>query len=94
MQTNRAITRAEAERAWLSVAQLCIRWQLNRKTIYKFIAAEILPAWKVGPRMYRVAVADVLRFEERNRPGAHAKFVPEVPFGRSVDTSTSIPRRR
>jgi excisionase family DNA binding protein len=50
---------------WLTVAQLCRRWQLSRKTIYKFIDAKILPAWKVGDHLYRVAVEDVLRFEEQ-----------------------------
>ena len=49
--------------AWLTVAQLCRRWQLSRKTIYKFIDAKILPAWRVGSHLYRVAVEDVLRFE-------------------------------
>jgi excisionase family DNA binding protein len=48
---------------WLSVAQLCRRWQLSRKTIYKFIDTNLLPAWKVGNHLYRVAVEDVLRFE-------------------------------
>ena len=48
---------------WLSVAQLCRRWQLSRKTIYKFIDARTLPAWKVGKHLYRVAIEDVLRFE-------------------------------
>jgi excisionase family DNA binding protein len=56
--------------AWLTVSQLCSRWQLNRKTVYKFIAANALPAWKVGRNLYRVAVADVLRFEIRNRLAA------------------------
>ena len=50
-----------SEPAWFTVAQLCQRWQLGRKTIYKFIDTEVLPAWKVGIRLYRVAVADVLR---------------------------------
>jgi excisionase family DNA binding protein len=58
---------AESGPAWLTVAQLCRRWQLGRKTVYKFIDAEILPAWKVGGHLYRVAVADVLHFEARNR---------------------------
>jgi excisionase family DNA binding protein len=49
------------------VSQLCRRWQLGRKTVYKFIDANILPAWKVGRHLYRVAVADVLLFEARNR---------------------------
>jgi excisionase family DNA binding protein len=51
--------------AWLTVSQLCLRWQVDRKTIYKFIDAKILPAWKIGNRLYRVAVEDVLRFEAR-----------------------------
>lgn len=54
---------ALSDPAWLTVAQLCLRWQLSRKTIYKFIDAKTLPAWKVGIHLYRVAVADVLRFE-------------------------------
>lgn len=53
--------------AWLTVSQLCGRWQLGRKTVYKFITAKTLPAWKVGRHLYRVALADVLRFETRNR---------------------------
>ena len=53
--------------AWLTVSQLCRRWQLGRKTVYKFIAAKTLPAWKVGSHLYRVALTDVLRFETRNR---------------------------
>ena len=53
--------------AWLTVSQLCRRWQLDRKTVYKFINAKALPAWKVGSHLYRVALADVLQFETRNR---------------------------
>jgi len=53
---------------WLSVAQLSRRWQLSRKTIYKFIDARVLPAWKVGSHLYRVASEDVLRFEAELPP--------------------------
>jgi excisionase family DNA binding protein len=53
--------------AWLTIAQLCRRWQLGRKTVDKFIDAKLLPAWRVGRRLYRVAVADVLRFEAENK---------------------------
>jgi len=53
--------------AWLTVAQLCRRWQLGRKTIYKFIDAEVLPVWKVGSHLYRVEIEDVLRFEAQNK---------------------------
>jgi excisionase family DNA binding protein len=58
---------ADSGPAWLTVSQLCRRWQLGRKTVYKFIDARLLPAWKVGSHLYRVAVADVLRFESQNR---------------------------
>ena len=59
--------RRPAEPQWFTVSQLCQRWQLGRRTIYKFIDSKTLPAWKVGTHLYRVAVADVLLFEERNR---------------------------
>jgi excisionase family DNA binding protein len=52
--------------AWFTVSQLCLRWQVDRKTIYKFIDAKILPAWRIGNHLYRVAVEDVSRFEARN----------------------------
>ena len=55
------------ELAWFTLSQLSKRWQLGRKTIYKFIDSKLLPAWKASPHLYRVAVADVLRFEARNR---------------------------
>ena len=67
MVRQTASTTVASGPAWLTIAQLCQRWQLGRKTIYKFIDSRILPAWKVGTRLYRVSVADVLRFEERNR---------------------------
>jgi len=53
--------------AWLTVSQLCRRWQLGRKTIYKFIDARALPAWKVGSHLYRIAIDDVLHFEKRTK---------------------------
>jgi len=53
--------------AWLTVSQLSHRWQLARKTIYKFIDTKTLPAWKVSSHLYRVAIEDVLRFEAQNR---------------------------
>jgi excisionase family DNA binding protein len=59
--------RGSDDAAWLTIAQLCRRWQLGRKTVYKFIDAKLLPAWRVGRRLYRVAVADVLRFEAKNK---------------------------
>ena len=52
---------------WFTISQLCRRWQLSRKTIYKFIDSKILPAWKIGNHLYRIAIDDVLRFEGRNK---------------------------
>jgi hypothetical protein len=57
----------DAEPVWYTVSQLSRRWQLDRQTIYKFIDCKILPVWKVGRHVYRVAAADILRFEARNR---------------------------
>jgi excisionase family DNA binding protein len=57
----------DPEPVWYTVSQLSRRWQLDRKTIYKFIDSKILPAWKVGTHVYRVAAEDILRFEGRNR---------------------------
>ena len=61
--------RHAVEPAWLTVSQLARRWQLGRKTIYKFIDSGTLPVWQVGTHLYRIAFADVLRFEARNRSG-------------------------
>ena len=69
-RTHPAGTRSlapESDPAWLTVSQLCRRWQLGRKTIYKFIDARVLPAWKVGSHLYRVSVDDVLLFESQNK---------------------------
>ena len=62
----RSVT-SDSRPAWLTVSQLCRRWQLGRKTVYKFIDAEILPVWKVGSHLYRVALHEVLRFEAQNK---------------------------
>jgi excisionase family DNA binding protein len=68
----------------MTVAQLCQRWQLGRKTIYKLIGTKILPAWKVGAHLYRIAVADVLRFESRSRlPLKEAKRRSDRSHGRT-----------
>jgi excisionase family DNA binding protein len=57
----------QASPQWYTVAQLCERWQLSRKTIYKYIAAELLPVWRIGPHLYRVAAADVVEFETEQK---------------------------
>jgi excisionase family DNA binding protein len=67
METVTRSVATDAGPAWMTISQLCDRWQLGRKTVYKFIDAQLLPAWRVGSHLYRVAVADVLRFESQNR---------------------------
>ena len=64
---RRSSSRHVVEPAWLTVSQLARRWQLGRTTVYKFIDSGTLPVWRVGTHLYRVALADVLRFEARNR---------------------------
>jgi excisionase family DNA binding protein len=66
-EANPSLVATDSGPAWLTISQLCRRWQLGRKTVYKFIDAKLLPAWKVGSHLYRVSVADVLRFESQNR---------------------------
>jgi excisionase family DNA binding protein len=61
------LPRRPEDAAWLTIAQLCQRWQLGRKTVYKFIDAKLLPAWRVGRHLYRVAITDVERFEAQNK---------------------------
>jgi excisionase family DNA binding protein len=81
--------------AWLSVAQLCRRWQLGRKTIYKFIDSRILPAWKVGSHLYRISVADILRFEAQNalQPGERVDRTPTTRRRIRSSSSTLVSSR-
>jgi excisionase family DNA binding protein len=73
--------------AWLTVTQVCRRWQLGRKTVYKFITSNILPAWKVGPHLYRIAITDVLRFEAENTSFTNTSSPqPALESNRSTDT--------
>jgi excisionase family DNA binding protein len=60
---------ADLSPQWYTVAQLCHRWQLSRQTIYKYIAAGLLPVWRVGPHLYRIATQDVARFETEQKIG-------------------------
>jgi excisionase family DNA binding protein len=65
--SRRSSPRHAVKPAWLTVSQLARRWQLGRRTIYKFIDSGTLPVWQVGTHLYRIAIADVVRFEARNR---------------------------
>src|SRR4030095_13803305 len=81
--------------AWLSVAHLCRRWQLGRKTIYKFIDSRILPAWKVGSHLYRISVSDILRFEAQNalQPGERVDRTPTTRRRIRSSSSTLVSSR-
>jgi hypothetical protein len=65
--TRPAASSWNAEPVWYTVSQLSRRWKLDRRTIYKFIDCRILPVWKLGSHVYRVAAVDILRFEARNK---------------------------
>ena len=47
-----------------TVSELCARWKCDRKTVLAAIKAKQLAAFRVGERAYRVAAAEVLRWEQ------------------------------
>lgn len=47
----------------LTLTDLCARWKCTRKVILARIHDGKLRAFRVGDRAYRVAMAEVLRFE-------------------------------
>jgi excisionase family DNA binding protein len=53
-----------SESSVLTVAELCVRWKCNRKTVLAKIAAGDLRAFRIGERAYRVPIAEVLRIEQ------------------------------
>jgi excisionase family DNA binding protein len=46
-----------------TVAELCDRWRCERRTIMDAIHAGRLRAFRPGKRVYRVAIAEVERYE-------------------------------
>lgn len=53
----------------LTVPELCARWRCNRHSVMDLIHKKRLAAFKIGKRVYRVALAEVERFE-RTRAAA------------------------
>lgn len=49
--------------AVFTVAELCVRWKCNRKSVLARIAAGKLRAFRVGERAYRIPADEVLRVE-------------------------------
>lgn len=47
----------------LTVTQLCRRWQCDRHTVLEAIHSKRLTAFRLGKRSYRVALAEVTRYE-------------------------------
>lgn len=56
------ITRTDTPH-FLSPQSLAVRWDTAPRTIYKWIESGILPAAKVGPKMWRVEMSVVVAFE-------------------------------
>ncbi len=50
-------TQTTAEK-WLTLAEVAAMHKASIKTVRRWIAAGILPAYRVGPRMLRVRPAD------------------------------------
>jgi excisionase family DNA binding protein len=50
---------------YLTTAQLCERWQIDRRTLYKLLGAPQLPVVRVNRRVWRVRLVDVERYERR-----------------------------
>jgi hypothetical protein len=48
----------------LTVNDLMERWQMSRKRILEAIKERRLTAFKVGKRVYRITLDEVLRFEK------------------------------
>lgn len=57
------------EQPVLTVSELCIRWRCRRRSVMDRIHSGELRAFKVGKRVYRVAIAEIERFE-RTRDAA------------------------
>lgn len=56
------ITRSDSPQ-FLSPQSLAIRWDTSTRTVYKWIEAGLLPASKVGPKMWRIEMAVAVAFE-------------------------------
>ena len=69
MSTSTARTAAAAS-PLLSIAEACAVYGVHRHTIRRWIAAGILPAVKVGPRLYRIRADDLSRIGEPVLPPA------------------------
>lgn len=48
---------------YVTTTDLAEYWHVSRKQIYKQIQAGTLKAMKLGPRLFRVSIAEALRFE-------------------------------
>jgi excisionase family DNA binding protein len=58
MNDNRAPT------SYLSVVQLCRRWDVSEKTVYQLIHDKQLRAFRRGKRKWGVALAEIERYEK------------------------------
>lgn len=47
----------------LTVPELCARWRCARRTVIEAIHADKLKAFRLGKRVYRIALIEVERYE-------------------------------
>ena len=63
VRTEREMMSSNDNVAVLTVTELCQRWKCTRKSVLDAIHEGRLKAFRLGMRSYRVAMAEVVRYE-------------------------------
>jgi excisionase family DNA binding protein len=57
----------DTDRQYWTAGELALRWEVSRSVVYKWISNDVLPANRLGPKLYRIPAAAVTRFERANQ---------------------------
>jgi len=60
------ITRA-GEPCYVSPQELAVRWGVDAETVRRWVKADILPARRIGLKLWRIDLRAALEFERRQR---------------------------
>lgn len=71
-----------------TIAELAVRWRTSRQSIMEAIHTGRLTAFKIGLRVYRVALAEVTRFE------SVPANLPKPANDATADVTAAVPARR
>jgi excisionase family DNA binding protein len=55
------------EHEYWTVSELARRWAVSRSVVYKWISNDVLLAKRLGPKLFRIPMSAVIRFERENR---------------------------